>query len=586
MKKVAVLCAVAVLNLPAQYSMFPAVRGTKEMVAAGSSLQVEAGWRMLQRGGNATDAGVAAVLAAAVTEQSRIGLGGEAPIILKAKNKPAEIISGVGTAPKLATVDFYRSRKAELWEQGEAKAPIPEIGILSAILPGLLDGLVLALQRQGTLSFREVATPALELAQGHPLPEEFADFLGRHNEVLRLWPTSKRHFFPEDRLPKRGEMYRQPMLAATLQQLMDAETKAKGDRAKKLTAVRDLFYKGEIARKIAAFNEQNGGLIRYEDLAAFHASVDQPKTAMYRGYEIVKPGFWTQGPVMLQALNLLEGYDLAAMGHNSPRYVHTVVEAVKLAFADRDFYYGDPAMAKVPEERLLSREYAAERRAMIDGEKASMESRPGKMEMPAVVPGVSSTTSSAQDTTCVNVVDKWGNAFSVTPSGAWLPSVIAGDTGVPMSSRLQSFVTVDGHPNRLEPGKRPRVTLSPTMILKDGQPWALISTPGGDNQDQAMLQVILNLIDFGMDTQLAVEAPRFQTEHFYASFAFHEFKPGGLMLEDRFRRDTVEQLARMGHKTQVKGPWSNGSAPTVIRIKGEVLEGGADPRRGRFVFGR
>ena len=275
------------------------------------------------------------------------------------------------------------------------------------------------------------------------------------------------------------------------------------------------------------------------------------------------------------------------MGHNSPQYLHTVIEAVKLAFADRDRYYGDPKFSKIPEsDILLSKEYAAERRKLIDPAKASMESRPGAIDVPGALPNGPSGTADVHDTTCVNVVDSRGNAFSATPSGAWLPSVIAGDTGIPFSSRLQSFVGTPGHANYLAGGKRPRVTLSPTMVLKDGDFYMELSTPGGDNQDQALLQVLLNVIEFGMTPQEAAEAPRFESEHFYSSFAFHEFVPGKVNLESRIPRATGEALSQWGHIVTMSAPWSNHSAPTVILKKDGVLHGGADPRRARFVFGR
>ncbi|HBY59716.1 MAG TPA: hypothetical protein DEH78_07820 [Solibacterales bacterium] len=299
----------------------------------------------------------------------------------------------------------------------------------------------------------------------------------------------------------------------------------------------------------------------------------------------MKPGFWTQGPVMIQALNLLEGYDLKAMGHNSPEYLHTLIEAVKLAFADRDRYYGDPKFSKIPEETLLSKDYAMERRKLIDPAQASMESRPGAFGGALPMPS-NAATAIVNDTTCVNVIDRWGNAFNATPSGAWLPSVIAGDTGIPLSTRLQTFLTLEGHPNVLEPKKRPRVTLSPTMVLKDGKPFLVMSTPGGDNQDQAMLQVLLNIIEFGMSPQEAVEAPRFQTEHFYASFASHEFTPGRVSLEGRIKKETTDALETKGHRVARGRDWSNSSAPTVILSQDGVLHGGADPRRARFIFGR
>ena len=368
---------------------------------------------------------------------------------------------------------------------------------------------------------------------------------------------------------------------------MQAEKKARGKRAAKLKAVRDLFYQGSLAKRMAAFSESNGGLISYDDLKKFHAETDQPRSTSYRGYQILKPGFWTQGPVMLEMLNMLEGYDLRAMGHNSPEYLHTVVEAAKLAFADRDRYYGDPKFSQIPEQTLLSKDYGAERRKLIDPQHASMESRPGSIGEPGHMPTTSASAhGSVQDTTCVNVVDRKGNVFSATPSGAWLPSVIAGDTGIPFGSRLQTLLLTPGHPNQLQPGKRPRVTLSPTIVLKDGQPFLALSTPGGDNQDQALLQVLLNIIDFGMSPQEAVEAPRFQTEHFYASFAFHEFVPGKLNLEGRISRSTADRLSALGHRVSVTGDWSNSSAPTVIQVSNGTLQGGADPRRSRFIFGR
>ncbi len=290
---------------------------------------------------------------------------------------------------------------------------------------------------------------------------------------------------------------------------------------------------------------------------------------------------------MIETLNILEGFDLKAMGHNSPAYLHTVVEAVKLAFADRDAYYGDPEASRIPAEVLLSKAYAAERRKQIDPAHASMESRPGKLDgvaAPAAETGKSS--GAVNDTTSVDVVDGEGNAFSATPSGAWLPSVIAGETGIPLSTRLQSFVLTEGHANVLAPGKRPRVTLSPTLVMKDGKLAFIMSTPGGDNQDQALLQVLLNIVDFGMMPQAAVEAPRFQSEHYYSSFGGHEFGAGKLTIESRMGAETGNALEALGHRVTVAGPWSNSSAPVVIEASGGVLQGGADIRRARYVFGR
>ena len=583
------LLAAPALLLEAQGppTMFPPVRGIHEMVGAANNFEVEAGYRILTQGGNAVDAGVASVLAASVTELNRFGIGGEMPLIVKMAGQAPMVISGVGVAPAKATVEFYAKRAPEPWEDSARMPPVPMQGILSAITPGVFDGLILALDKYGTKSFAEVAQPAIEYAeQGFPMLEEFGGMLHSYQRILALWPDSVKFFYPEGVPTNRGDVFREPTLAHTFKELVAAEKKAHGKRADKLRAVRDLFYKGSIAHRIADANQKYNGLIAYEDLANFHADLEEPKMGTYRGYEIYKPGFWTQGPVMIEALNILEGFDLKAMGHNSPQYLHTVVEAAKLAFADRDEYYGDPKFSKIPEEILLSKDYAAERRKLIDPQHASIEHRPGGFGRRITIPTTTASAGPANDTTCVNIVDRQGNAFNATPSGAWLPSVIMGDTGIPLTSRLQSFVMTPGHPNQLMPGKRPRVTLSPTMVTKAGRLELIMSTPGGDNQDQALLQVLLNMLDFGMNPQEAVEAPRFQTEHFYSSFGNHEFVPGKLNLESRISRSTVDALNALGHRVTVTGEWSNSSAPTVIQVHNDVLNGGADPRRARFIFGR
>ena len=299
---------------------------------------------------------------------------------------------------------------------------------------------------------------------------------------------------------------------------------------------------------------------------------------------------------MLEMLNMLEGYDLRAMKHNSADYIHTLTEAMKLAFADRDRYYGDPDFVSVPASGLLSKDYAATRRALIDEHHASLDQRPGdpvnkkplinNVTHPAVGRSTVPEAERANDTTCVNVIDKDGNLFSATPSGAWLPAVVAGDTGVLLGQRMQSFLLEAGHPNVLQPGKRPRITLTPTLVLKDGKPFLVLSTPGGDNQDQSLIQVLLNIVEFGMNVQEAVEAPRFQTLHLVSSFDDHRFNPGVLNLEDRIPKQVQEDLASRGHKIDLQAAWGNPSAPTVIRFNGDsgVIEAGADPRRGRYAI--
>jgi gamma-glutamyltranspeptidase / glutathione hydrolase len=572
---------------PSIKTMFPEVRSMHEMVGGGNNFVAEAGMRMLHAGGNAVDAGIAAVLVAAVTEEDHFSMGGEMPVLIKLHGKSVEAVSGVGVAPAKATIDFFKGRPLEPDETADRKPPIPAHGILATTTPGMFDGAMLALEKFGTMSFAQVAAPAIELADGFPTTEILADTLQISAQGMRRWPTSVQYFFNVNgNLPKRGEIFRQPQLAKTLRAMADAEQKTSGNRAAKIEAVRDYFYRGPVAKEMAAFSEANGGLLAYSDMAAFHAEIDKPRSTIFHGYEIVKPAFWSQGPVLLEMFNLLEAYDLKGMKHNSTEYLHVVMEAAKLAFADRDMYYGDPHFSKIPEETLLSKEYAAERRKLIDPMKASMESRPGSIPGYKIpMPDGNAARMDVKDTTCVDVVDREGNVFSATPSGGWVPAVMAGNTGIAYGTRLQSLVTVAGHPNVIQAGKRPRVTLSPTIILKDGKPFIAISTPGADNQDQALLQVILNILVFDMSPQEAVEAPRFQTEAFYSSFGMHNFIPGKVNLESRIPKETTDKLSAMGHIVTVTGPWSNVSGPVVIKIGDGLLEGGADPRRNRFIVG-
>ncbi|HST21731.1 MAG TPA: gamma-glutamyltransferase family protein [Blastocatellia bacterium] len=593
----------------------PVVRGKRGAVAAGHPLSAEAGMRLLQQGGNAVDAGCAAMLAASVIEFSHFSFGGEVPIIIKTANGAPVVINGQGIAPRLATREFFleQSKKKDqatgpvyrgspeyvsISYGGALPGTIPSSGILPATVPGVLDAAITALDRFGTKTLAEVMQPAIELADGFPIDELRVSYLERTRKILEPWPTSMKVFLPQGRVPRAGEMFAQTDLARTLREIVKAERSA-GSRGRHeaLQAARDYFYKGPIAKRISKFTEANGGLLRANDFAAFHAKVEEPTRTTYRGYEIYKTGFWAQGPVMLEMLNMLEGYDLKAMKHNSADYIHTLTEAMKLAFADRDRYYGDPDFVKVPAKELLSKDYATIRRSLIDGERASFEQRPGGpfnlkagndgvIEPPLTGESRVPEAERANDTTCVNVIDKDGNVFSATPSGAWLPAVVAGDTGVLLGQRMQSFLLEAGHPNVIEPGKRPRVTLSPTLVMKDGKPFLILSTPGGDNQDQSLVQVLMNIIEYGMNVQEAVEAPRFQTLHFVSSFDDHRFNPGVLNLEDRIGKDIATALASRGHKIETGAAWSNPSAPTVIMLRPDsgVIEAGADPRRGRYAI--
>jgi gamma-glutamyltranspeptidase/glutathione hydrolase len=577
----------------------PAVRGVRGVVAGGHPLVAEAGLRMLHRGGNAIDAGVAATLAASVIEFSHFGFGGEVPVIIKPANKPVITINGQGQAPGLATSEFFEKRTPESGDDarraGSKPPPIPSTGPLAATVPGVLDAMIVALDNYGTMKLADVMQPAIDLADAFPIDELRANYIRNTRRIYEQWPASRAVFLPNGQEPKIGDIFVQKDLARTLRELVAVEKKnARRGRHVALEAVRDYFYRGPLAKRYCDAIEKAGGLMRASDMAKFRAEIDPPTKVVYRGYEVYKVGFWSQGPAMLETLNLLEGYDLKTMGHNSPDYIHTVTEAVKLAFADRDRWYGDPRFVKVPGPELLSKDYAELRRALIDPKSASMEQRPGDpinkkslAQMISVNSHYIPEAERASDTTCVNVIDAAGNVFSATPSGAWLPSFIAGDTGIPISSRMQSFLLTPNHPNELKPGKRPRITLSPTLVLKDGQPFAALSTPGGDNQDQALTQVLLNIIEFGMNPQEAVEAARFDTAHFISSFADHRFNPGSLSLEKRFGEQTVEEMKKRGHKVDVNENFAPTSAPTIViyNPKTKLIQAGADVRRGRYAIG-
>jgi len=597
----------------------PVVRGKRGVVAGGQPLSVEAGLRMLQSGGNAVDAGVATILAASVIEFSHFSFGGEVPILIKLKGADVVVIEGMGQAPMKATREFFANRAKSTQTEAAATAPdssraqrgatdlasiggakpgpIPSTGPLSATVPAVLGACITALDNFGTKTLGEVMQPAIELADGFPIDELRVEYIKTRSPIFSQWPEAKRLFLPNGEIPKVGDLFVQADLARTLREIVRAERLAsrnKNNRHAGLIAARDYFYRGPVAKRIGEYMQSHGGLIAAEDFAKFEAKTGEPVHAEYHGYQVYKPGFWTQGPALVETLNLLEGFDLKEMGHNSSKYIHTLAEALKLAMADRDRYYGDPNFAKIPATELLSKSYATLRRPLIDPLKASLAQRPGDpTNMKAILASAVNTAGHAStvpqieranDTTCVNVVDKDGNLFSATPSGAWLPAVVAGDTGVLMGQRLQSALIDPNSPNVVAPGKRPRITLSPTLVLKGGQPYMVLSTPGGDNQDQALLQVLLNIIEFGMNPQEAVEAPRFDTQHFVSSFDDHEFLPGSLNIESRAGFKIIQELTLRGHKVKVQSEWGTLSSPTVIVYDSNtgVAAAGADPRRGRY----
>ena len=576
----------------------PDVLGRVGVVAAGRHFAAEAGMRMLARGGNAIDAGVAAVFAAGVSEISHFGLGGEVPVIVYlADRKEARVISGQGPAPATATIEFFRGRRG-----------IPGNGPLAGTVPAVVDALCIALAEFGTLSLADALGPAVELADGFPWYDFLTFYLRPEIERMAAYPSATRVYLPEGRIPVIGSIFRQPDLAGTLRALVEAERQnVQRGRKGAIHAARDRFYRGDIGRRIAAAVRAEGGLLSETDLAAYQGRIEHPTRGAFRtrhgAYEIFKTGFWGQGPVLVQTLALLQGFDLERMGHNSTEYIHTVTEALKLALADRDEFYGDPDFAKVPTIGLLSQAYAAQRQKQIDPTAANNQARPGDPWrfqpssgiprrthiMVAGLPRDDAAPPRPLDTTTVNVADARGNLFSASPSSAWFAggTFIAGDTGVPLGNRMQAFVLDEEHPNVLRAGKRPRTTLSPTIVLRDDKPFLALSSPGGDSQDQQALQVILNIAIFGMRPQEAVEAPRFNSTHYRDSFRDHRFLAGGLQLENRIAPGVVEALGRLGHRTGVIGPFMMDSGTALAGFEAEhgTAFGAADVRRQRFVTG-
>jgi gamma-glutamyltranspeptidase/glutathione hydrolase len=575
------------------------VVGKLGVVAAGRHYAAEAGMRMLARGGNAVDAGVAATFAAAVTEISHFGLGGEVPIIVyMADRGEVMVINGQGTAPARAARELFARQRV-----------IPSNGPSAGTVPAVVDALAIALAEFGTRSLAEVLAPAIELADGFTWYEFLTRYLQPELPKLALFPSGARVYLqgPGGSIPAVGSLFRQPDLARTLLALGDEEQRqlSKG-RKGAIYAARDRFYRGDIGRRIAAAVQDAGGLLTADDLAGYRGRVEAPTRVRiaFAGhtYEICKTGFWGQGPVLLQTLLLLEGFDLARMGHNSTEYIHTVTEALKLALADRDALYGDPDFAKVPTVGLLSPAYAAERRRLIDPLKADLGQRPGdpwKFEPRADHPAPalphrhlvmsSMPRPETPDTTTIDVADARGNLFSASPSSAWFFGgvFIAGDTGVPLGNRMQAFVVDENHPNVLQGGKRPRTTLSPTVVLRDGKPFVALSSPGGDSQDQQALQVLLNIAVFNMTPQTAIEAPRFNSLHHEESFGDHGFQPGALEVEDRIPSGVVDALRRLGHKVAVIGSFMMNTGTVLAGVDAQhgTVFGAADPRRQRFVTG-
>jgi len=543
----------------------PELRGTFGAVASTHWLASSSGMAVLERGGNAFDAACAAGFVLRVVEPHLNGPGGDLPAVFwSAERGEPLVLCAQGVSPQAATIERYRSLGHEL---------VPGTGLLAACVPGSFGGWLLLLEQFGTWRLEDVLAFAIGYAEdGYPVVPGIPMVIERVEDLLREWPGSAALYLPA---PAPGSTFRNPQLAATWQRLLD-EARG-GSREQEIERARQVYYEGFIAEEIDRCSREYDGLLTGEDLAGWRATLEPPATVDYRGLTVCKTGAWGQGPAGLQQLRLLEGFDVASLGE--AELVHVTTECAKLAFADRDANYGDTA--DVPLDRLLSRAYADERRALI-GDDASGELRPGLGRLPRL-PGDSTQALGAGeptrgDTVHLDVADRFGNLISATPSGGWLqssPTIPA--LGWPLGSRAQMFWLEEGLASSLAPGKRPRTTLSPGLVLRDGEPWLAYGTPGGDQQEQWALHVLLRHVDQGLNLQEAIDAPDWHTDHLISSFFPRGYKRLSLDVESRLGEDAIADLRRRGHDVSVQPPWSLGRVSAVAR-EGDQLLAAANPR--------
>jgi gamma-glutamyltranspeptidase/glutathione hydrolase len=563
-------------------TMRPVIRGKHYAVASMKPEATLAAERILLAGGNAFDAVVAGQAVLGLVDAGANGIGGDAVLLIyDSQSKKVFSLNAEGTAPRLATIDWYK-------KNNQGKLPVDD-GLLSATVPGVIDAWYTLLDRWGTMSFAQVLAPAIEIAEnGFPIGDRMARGISS-SKKLPKYPSSVKLYLSRPLKP--GDIFKNLDIARTFRRLVEAEKEAAHNgRKAALKAARDRFYKGDIAREMARFAEENGGLFRYEDFASYSAKVETPVSVDYRGYQVYKNPSATQGPAELIVLNLLEGYDLKSLKHNSPEYIHTNVEAVKLAFADREQFLGDMDFIRIPYDGLLSKAYAAERRKLIDADKASLDLRPGnpekfmsngKVEKRPIDIDRLGNAEHHGDTSYIAVVDKARNMITFTPSlhSGFGTGVVMGDLGFPFNCRGDYYSLTPGHANALEPGKRPRSTLQGTLVMKDGKPHMVMGSPGGDDQCFRTLQTFLNMAEFGMNVQQAIEAPRWSTRSFPASPFPHTMYPGEMSVEGRISEAVQEALRKKGHNLKISGPWSLGSnAAIVVDLETGVLSAGADPR--------
>ena len=562
-------------------TFFPRLFGTHGAVAASHHLAVNAGVDALKAGGNAIDAAVAASLVEGLVDPQMNSIGGECPLLIRLAGSDKVIaLNGNMAAPGRATPEEFRSRGLD---------HVPDEDILAAGVPATFSAFIAALSRYGTLSFADAVTPALELAsKGFPVSH---GLVNQHKFGLEAlagkfegWPGSRALYLPAGRVPQVGSLMKNAALARMYDHLANAERTASGSREAKLQAAHDAFYKGDVAREIVTFSKERDGLLERDDFERFRTHVEEPVRFDFGDATIYKCGFWTQGPAMLQSLAILANFDLQAMGHNSAEYLHLLIEAIKLAFADREQYYGDPSQALVPAEVLLSAEYGRSRASLIDLRRANDELRPGDAwRNAALLPSDERFTPQpwGAGTVHVDAVDAAGNMASFTPSGAWLASAeVMPALGFPLSTRMMTFyLEPANHPNVVAPFKRPRTTLTPSLAFRRGKPWMTFGTMGGDQQEQWSLQFILNRVAFGMTLQEAIEAPKLSSDHFPGFFAPHSHFPQSVRIEARVGKKALDELKRRGHDIDIAPDWSEGflSAAQIDEETG-VLEAGCDPR--------
>lgn len=592
------LCVLA----PALSAQRPPVMGRSAGVSAGHPLTTAAAVEILQQGGNAFDAGVAAMLVGGVIEQDLYGFGGEGLVLVYPRSERAVTsVVGQGWAAKAATIDWFTSRNKTL--AGAGLDPV--------VVPGAPFAALAVLEKWGTMTLEKVAARAISYARdGFPLRPRTVATIARQREFIKQWPSNQKSWFKADgSMYEAGDTIKLPDLAATLQKMVDAEASAAArGRAAAINAARDRFYKGDIARDIVAFLRQHGSPFDESDFAEFHARVEPATSVTYRGYQVYKHGFNSQGPVLLQALNILETFDLQKMGHNSADYLHVLTETLKMGYADRDSYYADPAFVDVPAHGLLSKAYAQQRAAQIDMAKAQVAQVAGDplpfdprvktwpfwragadggiAELEGGPPKLGDEDPSLKDTTHIAIIDKDGNVFDATPSGGWITGgVIAGNTGVGLSTRGEQFWLDRTKAAQIRPRSRPRYTLTPSIIMLNGEPFMALGTPGGDNQEQTIIQALLNVLEFRSawypNLHAAFELPRIQTFHFLGSFWPHRIDANRLELETGIAPAVLEALKARGHDVRFVAPFSISGCATGVIIDPRTGSriAGADPRR-------